>query len=72
MIFETYICALANNRLEYGFTFKAGAETDDILFDMVLGVVKPGPDADDTIERAWKENEKYAQAVCDRAAQDGE
>jgi hypothetical protein len=28
MIFETYICALANNRLEYGFTLDDGARFD--------------------------------------------
>lgn len=70
MIFETYTCSLASGLIEYGFTFKASAETEDTLFDMVLGALKPCADMNAFIERAWADNEKYARAVC--AADAGE
>jgi hypothetical protein len=65
MIFETYTCSLASGFIEYGFTFKASAETDDMLFDLVLGALKPCADLGDILEKAWEENEKYARAVCE-------
>jgi uncharacterized protein (UPF0128 family) len=52
--------------IEYGFTFKENEETEDTIFDLVLGKIK-GTDADFTakVEKAWADNEKYARAVCE-------
>jgi hypothetical protein len=65
MIFETYTCSMEKCMIEYGFTFKENEETEDTLFDMVLGTIKAEGDFHARIENAWKENEKYARAVCD-------
>lgn len=65
MIFETYICSLATGFIEYGFTFKESAETDDTVFDLVLGASKPCADLDAILEKAWRENEHYARAICE-------
>jgi hypothetical protein len=64
MIFETYVTSCEYNTLEYGFTFKANAETDISLFDMVLGRVKESNECSQIIEHAFERNEKYARAVC--------
>lgn len=68
MIFETYICCLANGLIEYGFTFKAEPGIEDTLFDIVLGAIESkAPDLDNVLEKAWTDNEKYALAICPRA-----
>jgi hypothetical protein len=69
MIFETYVTGCERNMLEYGFTFKADEETEDTIFDMVLGRIKASAaDCSEIIERAFQENQIYAHAVCAAAA----
>jgi len=73
MIYETYVCSLADGRDEYGFTFKEHPDTDDTVFDIVIGVLS-GDTAEDLheteiqkMEADWRKYEWAAKAICEAA-----
>lgn len=63
MIYETYCCALIGTQVEYGFTFKESAETDDTLFDLVIDTVEAKVYVQEC-DRRWEELAWAAKAIC--------
>ena len=46
VIYETYTCSTSDQMIEYGFTFKEEADSEDSLFDLVIGVLPPEREVD--------------------------
>lgn len=63
MHIETYCCSLANGLTEFGFTFKAEAQTDDCEFDMPLGQAS-FEEFDDASDAAWSKYRLDAERIA--------
>ena len=73
MIYETYTCAGADSKTEYGYCFKEQAGDDDCaLPDLVLGLVSANdPDPAGQIGDGWVRWAWMAEAVCEAANKRG-
>lgn len=66
MVAETYTCA-CDGYTEYGWTIKESPDTDDSLYDIVVGTVHydvPHDDAVATIEAGWEKTRHAAEAFA--------
>ncbi|HCF4367717.1 TPA: hypothetical protein NI671_004967 [Pseudomonas aeruginosa] len=66
IVHQTYVATTKGGEIEYGYTFKGAPDSEDSLFDLVLGVVPA--DKRESIQTEFQRHEWAARAIS-RAAE---